>query len=218
MRNYRRKLSWALVLGFLTIPGAGKAAAQALASDSATITHAGSVAGQMFLDIIGRGNPFAAPSFSVVQFNGGDLGLSGVTQVTSVTLDLTEGLFGAASKGPMAFYVTEDTTTDIEPGTTPLMFDLTTPSGVGTQLAPLHFLGNAKFKPVRTGTVDLYTFAVTDPNLQSYLAAQINAGDLIRFVIAPVADAHGHEATGGAFAGFMTATPTYIPALTVVAQ
>lgn len=173
MRNYCRMLSWALVVGFLTMPGAGKVAAQAMATDSATVTATGPVTGTsagMFLNAIGRGNPFSAPSFSVVQFNAGDLGYISVSEVDAVTLQLTQSLFGGASKGPLAFYVTEDTVSSIEPGTMDVRFLMSDVHGLGTQLAPLHFLGTAKFKPVRSGTVNTYTFSVTDPALQSYLS------------------------------------------------
>ena len=224
MRNCCRKLSWVLVLGVLAAPGAGKSPAQAMASNSAVIQTTGvegGTGGLSFLDIIGQENMFssAGPSFSVVEFSSGDLGLGQVSQVSSVTVSLTQSLFGAASRGPMAFLVTDDTTTSIEPdGTSPLIFDTTDPRGLNGQLSNLYSLGDAKFRLVRNGHVDTFTFAITDPNLEAYLVSQISSGGTLRFIIAPDAAANGSQKVGGAYGGFGNANPSYVPLLSVVAQ
>ncbi len=213
MRNCCRNLSWVLALSVLAIPAAGKVAAQAMASNSSVIQTTGPTSSLTFLDIIGQGNTFssAGPSFSVVEFSSGDLGLFNVSQVDSVTLSLTQSLFGAASRGPLAFLITDDTTTSIEPdGTSPLIFDTTDVRGLNGQLANTYDLGDAKFRLVRNGHVDTFTFAVTDPNLEAYLVSQINSGGTLRFIIAP-----DGQRVGGAYGGFAAADP---PVLSVAAQ
>src|SRR5579871_5934049 len=120
MRKCCRKLSWAVVLGVLAMPGAGTVTAQAFAVNSSVIQTTGPLGGSgglSFLDIIGQGNPYYAanpnPSFSVVEFDSSQLGYFSVSQVSSVTISVTQSLFGAASRGTLAILITDDTTTSI---------------------------------------------------------------------------------------------------------
>lgn len=224
MRTCYQKLSWVLVVGLLASPGASKAMAQAMATNNAVVQQTGPEGGDnglAFLDIIGRGNTFSStgPSFSIVEFSSGDLGLFHITQVDSVTLSLTQSLFGAASRGPMAFLITDDTTTSIAgDGSSPLIFDMADARGLNGQLANTYSLGDGKFRLVRNGKVDTFTFSISDPNLQAYLVNQINAGGTLRFIIAPDATAGGSERVGGAYGGFANANPAYVPLLSVAAH
>jgi len=60
---------------------------------------------------------------------------------------------------PLAFYVSTDTSTNIDPGTSPLAFDtnsLTT--GLGAQLDTKYLLSTGTFTEVANGHIELFTF------------------------------------------------------------
>jgi hypothetical protein len=210
-----------VALGLLAFPGAGRVAAQAMPFDSSIIQTMGAEAppnGTAFTDVIGRNNRFGTPSFTVLDFNSGDLGLGTVTTVNSLTLAMEQDLFGASSKGRMDFFVTDDTTTDIDFPTSPLMFDMTDPKGLGSQLSNLYLLGHHNFRPVRSGHLDTFTFNITDPALNAYLVNQINTGGVIRIVLAPDATNAGDEEAGGSYGGYANTRMELVPVLSASAQ
>lgn len=226
MERLRRDLVVAVVAAVMVSVSAGRAAAQAQAQDSATVQPAGpqmAPNGKNFTDIIGRGNnpTFNVPSFVIVEFGAGDLGLSGVSQVSSVSIALTQTLFAATSRGPMKVYLTTDTTTDIQfSDTNPqVIFDQTDVAGLGTQLATLYVLGNAEFLPVRNGWVDTFTYSIDSGSpAETYLIGQINNGGTIRLVVAPDMDDVDMELVGGSYAGAGNSAQAFWPVLSVTAQ
>ncbi len=216
-----RKLTWAVVLGLLAFPCAGRVAAQAQPFDSSIIQTMGAEAppnGINFTDVIGRNNLFGTPSYTVLDFNSGDLGLGSVTTVNSLTLAMEQDLFGASSKGEMDFFVSDNTTASIDAGTSTLIFDVNFTTGLGSQLDNLYLLGQRKFKPVRSGHLDTFTFTITDPALNAYLVNQINTGGVIRIVLAPDATRSGDEEAGGSYGGYANSNPRLVPMLSASAQ
>lgn len=201
---------------------AGEAPAQtALAQNNATVQPGGPRTGPnglAFFNVEGAANG-ANASYGVLEFNSPDLGYGQVSAVTSLTVALLEDEASFTAKGPLEFYVTTDTTTSIlNDGTSPLIFDAADPQGLNGQLQTLYTLGNGKFHPIRTGHVDTYRFSVTPGSaLEAYLINQINTGDIIRVVIAPRATTAG-QAVGATWAGYTNTIDNSAPALTVVAQ
>jgi hypothetical protein len=210
-----------MILGWAT---AAAPAQTVQAFNNATVQPTGprmGAFGLAFFNVEGRPSG-ANASYGVIDFNSTGLGYSGgVTQVTSVTVALVQDEAGFSSRGAMNFYVTDDTTTSIaNDGTSPLMFDPSDVEGLNGQLANTYLLGPAKFKVIRTGFVNKYTFAV-DPTsaLSVYLAGQINNGGTIRIVITPENDAADGEQIGATWAGYTnTAVSNPGPSLTVIAQ
>lgn len=206
MKHFGRTKTAVIVCVIWAWAAAAAPAQTAKAVANATVQPAGvrqGPNGLAFFNIEGR--PFGAnASFGVIDFNSAELGYAGVSEVTAVTLRLVQDEASFSSRGRMNFYVSDDTTTSIaNDGSSPLMFDGTDVEGLNGQLANLYLLGSRKYKVIRTGYVDRYTFAV-DPGsaLSAYLADQINNGGIIRIVIAPASDAVDGERVGATWAGY----------------
>jgi hypothetical protein len=132
-------------------------------------------------------------SFGVVDFQSGPMNVP----VTSLTIDLTQDNAAFTHNGTLIFYVSTDTAANIEPGTSPLIYDAADiPTGVGTQLSSLLLLGAGAFTQVTSGTIDSFSFS---PNaaITSYLRSQLSTGGPIRLVIAP-----GDAGVAATYAGF----------------
>jgi hypothetical protein len=148
--------------------------------------------GKLFFNMEGSGNTTFA-SFGVVDFKSGPMNVA----VTSLTLDLTQDNAAFTHNGTLIFYVSTDTATNIEPGTSPLIYNAADlPTGIGTQLSPLLLLGTGTFTEVANGTIDTFSFS---PNaaVTSYLSSQLSTGGPIRLVIAP-----GDAGVAATYAGF----------------
>ncbi len=180
------------------------------AFDNSTIYSNGPRAGttgQKYFDIESAPNGTYA-SFGVVDFRA--TATAGV--VSRLSLALTESNAGFTRPGSLSFYVSTNTTTNIDAGTSPLTYRTSSSdtTGIGGQLSTLYQLGTGIFPGTATGSVDLYQFAVTGA-LQSYLTSQVNAGGTIRVVVG-AADA----VVDATYAGFTNTTAnTPGPALTV---
>ncbi len=187
------------------------------ASNNATIQPAGprtGVNGKRFFNI--EGNNFASfASFGVVDFNATDFGLSQrVSDVTGITLKLYDAPASFSADGRVRFWLSEDTTTDIEPGTSPLRWDANAlPDGVGTQLSPLHLLGEGIYTKGTAGNEFAYTLSLS-ASAKAYLINQINTGGKIRLLVTPAEDT-----VAATYAGYTHATiPVPRLELTVVTQ
>src|SRR5215469_9871776 len=99
-----------------------------LASNNATIEPGGPRAGtngKVFFNMEGSSNGSFA-SFGVIDFqvpNGVTFGPGG-----TLSLSLTQDNAAFTANGSLAFYVSTDTTTNIDPGSSPLAFDATAAS------------------------------------------------------------------------------------------
>jgi PEP-CTERM motif len=183
----------------------------ATASNNATIQPGGPRAGtngKIFLNAEGSGNGTFA-SFAVIDFP--IIPNPSVTSVSSLALSLSQSNASFTANGGLSFFLTEDTTTNIEPGTSPLTFNTTSlPNGLGTQLSLSFLLGQGTFTQVSTGTVDTFTFPVPSA-VQSYLVNRIDNGGDLRLVFAP--NDAGVAATYAGFANTDPSTPG--PALSI---
>lgn len=194
----------------LAAPTTARADFTVSAFDNSTVQPGGprtGANGQRFLNIESMPNGTFA-SFGVVDFRA--TATAGV--VSRLSLALTESNAGFTRPGSLSFYVSTNTTTNIDAGTSPLTYQTSSSdsTGIGGQLSTLYQLGTGIFPGTATGSVDLYQFAVTGV-LQSYLTSQVNAGGAIRVVIG-AAD----SVVAATFAGFTnTVANTPGPALTV---
>jgi len=171
--------------------GAARADIIVTASDNATVQPGGPRSGsngKAFFNIEGPANGSFA-SFGVVDFQ--LTADSSVSDVSTLTLALTEANAAFTHAGSLQFFLTEDTTTDIQPGTSPLKYDATLPpEGIGSQLDPKTVLGTGTFNTTGntgSGTVDTYSFAVPLTEV-AYVLSQIHSGGILRFIITPITD------------------------------
>lgn len=209
----------AVLLGFTT---ADLRAQTAMAQNNATVQPAGPRQGGNGLAFFNvEGVPSgASASFGVLEFNSPDLGYGQVSAVTSLSVTLVQDEASFTSRGAVIFYVTGDTTTSIlNDGTSPLMFDPTDPEGLNGQLTPLYKLGKRHFHPIRSGHVDTYTFTLAPSSAAgAYLVNQINSGGLIRIVIAPEVNQRNGNLVGATWAGYTSTLDNAVPLLGVAAQ
>jgi hypothetical protein len=216
---------WAagLALAAVCAAVAPSLAADAIAINNATVQPTGprpGSSGKAFLNVEGRDVPMSDmfASYGVLDFDASDLGLGTVTEVNSVTVTLQQSLASFTSRGRMRFFVTEDNTTDIEPGTSPLFFDNTDVYGLANQLQPIYALSTGEFSPVRSSWIETYTFNIASGSaLETYLKNQINAGNIIRVVVCPENSEIDAELVTGTYGGY-TNTLGYVPKLSVTAQ
>jgi hypothetical protein len=180
------------------------------ATDNATVQPTGPRMGQNgkdYLNVEGVMNGNFA-SFGVIDFDSSALGLNGVTDLQSVTISLTQDNASFTHDGPVNFYITEDTTTSIQPDDMAILFDTNDSEGLNGQLSPIHLLGAGNFMQTNSGDLDQFRFAL-DTDTKAYLIGQINTGGTIRVVITPT-----DPATAATYAGF--SSPDYTgPVITV---
>jgi hypothetical protein len=147
------------------------------AVNNATVQPAGprtGANGKNFFNIEGAANgAFASYGVMDIQIPTGE------PSFVANTLEpaLTQANAAFTTNGMLSFYITSDTSTSIDPGTSPLQFPTPAPA--------LSFnLGSEIFTQVATGTVDQYIFPLTGA-LQMYVDNQITSGGILRVVIEP---------------------------------
>ena len=172
------------------------------AIDNATVQPGGprsGSSGKAFMNVEGSDNGNFS-SYGVIDFDGTTVNFaSAISSVTSVTLKLTQSNAAFSTTGAVKFYLTSDITTDIQPGTSPLAFDLTNPPGgiKAGDLGTLFELGTGMYTVGTNGDVDSYTFNVSG-GAASLLGSSLGAGGSnVRFVVA--ADATNTAATWTGF-------------------
>jgi hypothetical protein len=189
--------------------GAGTAFAGFVTSafDNSTVQPGGPRAGangQRFFNMEGSSNGMFA-SFGVIDFVtpvGAIIGPGAVL----LSLSLTQSNAAFTQNGALQFYLTTDTTTDIDAGTSPLQFVATSlPTGIDSQLQQNYLLGSGIFTQVSTGATDTFNFLPSGAAL-AYLLNEVNVlHGPIRLLVAP-ADANV-AATYTGFSNTMTAGP-----------
>jgi len=155
------------------------------ASNNATIQPSGprpGTNGKMFFNMEGSSNGTFS-DFGVLDFQTPSGVIFGPGQ--ELSLAVTQDNAACTANGSLAFYVSTDTTADIEPGPSPLAFDSSSlPTGLGTQLDPKYLLGIGMFTQVTSGQTDVFTFTPTGAAL-SYLTTEIDSAGPIRLIVAP---------------------------------
>jgi hypothetical protein len=194
---FRRLAVAASVLG---MAGIARADLILSATDNATVQPSGprtGANGKIFFNAEAVSNGTFA-SYGVVDF--ATTGISApVAAGWLLTLKLTEDNAAFTAPTSLNFYLSTDTTTNIQPGTSPLKYDTTAaPEGIGNQLSPKFLLGSGQFTTsgnVKSGQVDTYSFALT-ASAAAYIDTQLGSGPL-RIIVTPTSQ------TGSAtWAGF----------------
>ena len=165
------------------------------AVNNATVQPSGprpGVNGKQFFNMEGSGNGSFA-SFGVADFQTSAANIP----ITGLTVDLTQANAAFTNNGTLIFYLSTDTTTNIDPVTSPLTYNSADiPTGIGNQLSTLFLLGAGTFTQISDGTVDSFSF-LPSPAATAYLHSQVLAGGRIRLVIAP-----GDAGVAATYAGF----------------
>ncbi|GIV19433.1 MAG: hypothetical protein KatS3mg023_1184 [Armatimonadota bacterium] len=188
-----RVLLTAAVLLSVAVTVHAQMTVSAEAFNNATVQPAGprtGSGGKNFFNIEGNNNGQFA-SFGVADFNAANLSIGQpVADVVGIRLKLTEDRASFSAAGSIRFWLTEDTTTSIDPGTPPPMAwdasDL--PNGLGTQLVPRYELGTGAYTPTADGTLFEYTLSLSSA-AKVYLINQLNSAGTIRLIVSPADDA-----------------------------
>jgi hypothetical protein len=180
--------------------------------------------GKNFFNIEGASNGSFA-SYGVADFLFGSQN-GGVVSVNSLSVSLTESDAAFTLPGTLDFYLSDNTSASIDPGTSTLTYQTSvTPPGIDSQLNNLHFLGTGAFTTTgntNTGGVDIYSFTPTGATA-SYIQGVLNSGGVLRLVIDEDSSTPSIAAT---FAGFsntslagpmMSISVTAVPEPTVLA-
>jgi hypothetical protein len=158
-----------------------------LAFDNATVWPSGPRMGdngKNFFNTEGINNGQFA-SFGVADFDSSTLGIDfTVATVTTVTVTLTQDNAAFTTDGSISFYITEDTTTSIQPADNAVFFDTNDSEGLNGQLQPVHFLGSGNFTQGPSGTVDVFAYNLDDATA-AYVTNVLNSQGTLRVVITP---------------------------------
>lgn len=153
-------------------------------------TNSGTTLVNYFFNAEGSNNGTNA-SYAVADFNGLKLGITSLSQLTSLSLTLTQANAAFTTNGTVGVYLSTDTTTNIGLGS-PLTFQAaSSPTGLGTQLN--NALGNSlgttyAFTEVANGHQDVFNLLPYVSSLssaaQSVLLTALETGSDIRLVVA----------------------------------
>jgi hypothetical protein len=182
---------------FVAVPSPKAGAASVAASADSIIqpggprtTNGGTTLVDFFFNAEGNNNGSNA-SYAVADFSGLHLGITSLSQLTSLSLTLTQANAAFTTNGTVGVYLSTDITTNIGLGS-PLRFQSTsTPTGLGTQLN--NALGNPlgtsfAFVQVANGHQDLLNLLPFVSGLsaasQSFLLNALDNGSDIRLVVA----------------------------------
>ena len=190
----------------LALPPAARAATiSAEATDNATVQPAGpraGASGKNFYNMEGSTAGGASfQSFAVADFT--FLGSPGVASVSNVSLQMTQSNAAFSHAGPMSFYLTTNTASNIiQPGD-PAQVKYVDPTfngaaAVDLALKPLTLVGTGTFTVVATGTTDTFPL---DPAILAPLLNVVKNGGTLRLVMTP-----DDAATAATYAGFSNAT------------
>jgi hypothetical protein len=214
MKRTQWSLCFALVALALASTVAFADSFSTVAFDNATVQPIGprpGPNGKNFYNAEGNNNldfaSFAPADFDstmLVDQNGNPISYA-VGSVNSVTLILTQANAAFSHDGAISFYVSEDTTTSIQPDDVnpAVTYDATSlPDGIGSQLTPIHVLGGGNYVQGMSGDADTFSFTPDDAT-SAYLANAINNGGTIRVVVSP-----GDLDVSATYAGFSNDTYT----------
>ena len=167
----------------------GAGSGPVLADDNATVQVNGPRMGdngKRFFNMEGNQNGDFS-SFGVADFTLSELGSAFENGEDSrLTVTFVQANSGFTHDGDLHFWLTTDTTTDIQPGEDPAVkFNLDDdPDGLADQLSPRFFLGSGTFTEVADGQVDPYTFPLSR-SARHYLRHQIETEGKIRILVSP---------------------------------
>lgn len=202
-----KKLITLAIMASISIVAVGQTA-NLEAFDNATVRPdgpRGGTNGKAFFNVEGNQNGIFA-SYGVADFNFGFSFNPGLTHILFVQMTLVSDVAGFSQDGgPIDVYLTNDTTTSIQPGPEPpaqCYFDANSlPNGIGSQFGTKWSLGSFQWNGILQGGADGDTYHLFNGHLdlqaESYLRNQLNSQSNVRLIVAP-GDINGD----GSFAGF----------------
>lgn len=177
------------------------------AFDNATVQPGGprsGANGKNFFNIEGEANGSFA-SFGVADFAAASFGVPfQVGSISNFRVMLTESNAAFTAPGMLDFFLTTDTTTSIQPGSSLVWQNGQNPAGVGAQM-PLIALGSGAFTTtgnVNSGQVDTFNFNLSAA-AENYVKNALNSNGTLRLVITP---GQGQAGVAATFAGFSNNT------------
>jgi len=194
MKKISNVVTCALAVPLFVLSGSRARAEQisVLAFDNATVQPAGPRPGdngKRFFNMEGNQNGNFA-SFGVADFTfphrGEDGDESEIESIRNLTVTLVQANAAFTADGALHFWLTTDTTTDIQPSDEPAVSFIRAddPDGLDQQLVPRFFLGSGMFVQVDDGQVDTYSFRLSR-GARQYLRRQIGRCGTVRIVISP---------------------------------
>jgi len=194
MKKISNVVTCALAVPLFALSGSRARAEQisVLAFDNATVQPAGPRPGdngKRFFNMEGNQNGNFA-SFGVADFTfphrGEDGDESEIESIRDLVVTLVQANAAFTADGALHFWLTTDTTTDIQPSDDPAISFIRAddPDGLDQQLVPRFFLGSGMFVQVDDGQVDTYSFRLSR-GPRRYLRRQIGRGGTVRIVISP---------------------------------
>ncbi len=212
MKRIPHQLAYSLSICVL-IWGSSSARADlfsALAVDNATVQVEGPRSGdngKRFFNMEGNQNgdctvetvPPCFASFGVADFDSDCLQIRGeIESIRSLTVTFVQSNAAFTHDGALHFWLTTDTTTDIQPGKDPAVKFLLAddPDGLAGQLTPRFFLGSGTFTQVEDGHPDPFSFRLSR-QAEHYLVRQIRHHGTIRIAVSPA-----DGAVAATYAGF----------------
>jgi len=200
MKRIPYQLAYSLSICLLILVGSSARADlfSALAVDNATVQVEGPRPGdngKRFFNMEGNQNgdctvekvPPCFASFGVADFDSACLGIPGeIESIRSLTVTFIQANAEFTHDGAVRFWLTTDTTTDIQPGEDPAIeFALADdPDGLDDQLIPRFFLGAGTFTQVASGHADSFSFGLSK-QAEQYLVQQIQNRGPIRIAVSP---------------------------------
>ncbi len=192
MKTIPHRLIHSLAVSLLVLGGSSASAEMisALAVDNSTVQVNGprmGDSGKRFFNIEGNQNGDFS-SFGVADFNlpNPKNGFEDGEDARLILTFVQDNAF-FTHDGALHFWLTTDTTTDIQPGDDPAVrFNLPDdPDGLANQLTPRFFLGSGTFTQVGDeGQVDSFSFRLSR-SAQRFLRHQIHTGGKVRILVSP---------------------------------
>jgi hypothetical protein len=131
-------------------------------------------------------NGYESSASTVAEFDTGGLFSGAILDITGFELTLTQSNAYFTKDGAVAFFITEDTATEIGPGSSMVWDSGDTLYGVGSQLDPKTAAGTGAFTEVADGHEDTYDLAADlSTAVKTYLITQINSGNPVCVIVAP---------------------------------
>lgn len=208
-----RRLAQFALAGLVCLSTQARADLVTTAIDNATIQPGGprsGTNGKRFFNMEGSVNGSFA-SYGVIDFK--FAAAPAQPAFTALTLALFQSNASFTANGGLNFYLDTNTTADIQPGTSPLLY-AGTGEGTSTNVAngqlTLLSLGAGAFTQATNGAEDDFTFALS-PSLAAILKTDVQNNAIVRLVVTP-----GTAGVAATYAGATNTTPERLTLTTAV--
>ncbi|MGD8969489.1 MAG: ExeM/NucH family extracellular endonuclease, partial [Anaerolineae bacterium] len=173
------------------------------ATVNGTFENGGRDSSDWYFNVQGDDDSYRA--WGAADFDAPSLGLmTPIDDIMEFELRLTQANAFFTNDGIVGFWVSEDTTTAIGPGSGLAWVATADQDGLGTQLQPRTFLGTGTFTETGNGDTDTYDLTALPgyAAIKPYLIDQINTGGTIRIIVAPTDTDTAVAATWAGYSSF----------------